>query len=266
MSGKLFIGTSGWSYKHWRDIVYPPRLPVTRWLPFIQTYFNTVEVNSSFYRLPKPEVVTKWDESAPPGFEFALKMWRGITHYNKLRNAARNVLRFLEAAERLAPDRRAPMLIQLPPNQSLDAPKLDGFLSEFATISDGRWRLAVEFRHDSWLTSETIQVLNRHRAGLCLHDMRGKAAAIDANESSSFIYIRRHGSGDARYSGRYTSEEIGRDAHLIDGWRKQNRDVYVYFNNDIGGHAFHNALELKRACGEPAHAYAESGASSRSTH
>jgi len=247
VEGQLFIGTSGWSYKHWREIVYPAKLASAKWLPFIQSRFNTVEVNSSFYRLPKPQVVEQWSESAPAGFEFALKMWRGITHYNKLKNAGRNLTRFLEAAERLGPNHRAPMLIQLPPNQGIDASKLADFLSEFEDLSDGGWRVAVEFRHDSWLTDATLDVLNRHCAALCLHDMRGKGAVAHANEKSSFIYVRRHGSGDARYSGRYSAEELQVDAVRIRDWQRAGRDVYVYFNNDIGGHAFYNALELTRA-------------------
>ena len=249
-SGRLFIGTSGWSYRHWRDTVYPSRLPTTKWLRFIEDNFNTVEINASFYRLPKPEVVAQWGATAPPGFEFALKMWRGITHYSKLKNAGHNLARFLEVAEAMEPTRRAPMLIQLPPNQSIDVEKLESFLGEFASGSDSHWRLAVEFRHDSWLTAQTIAVLDRYGAALCVHDMRGKGAVAEPNEKSTFVYVRRHGSGDARYSGKYTPEEIRHDAQLIDQWRRSGRDVYVYYNNDIGGHAFHNALELRRRCEE----------------
>jgi uncharacterized protein YecE (DUF72 family) len=251
-SGRLFIGTSGWSYKHWRQVVYPNRLAPANWLRFIETKFNTVEVNSSFYRLPQPGVVAAWAESAPAGFEFALKMWRGITHYNKLKNAAKNLARFLEVAEALPPHRRAPMLIQLPPNQNEDIEKLDSFLTEFHSASDGQWRLAVEFRHDSWLAPATIETLDRHHAALCVHDMRGKGAVAAPNENTTFVYVRRHGSGDARYSGRYAPEEIQADADSIRKWRAEGRDVYVYYNNDIGGHAFYNALELEEALHAPA--------------
>ena len=246
--GKLYLGTSGWSYRHWRGTVYPAGLPSTKWLAFLQAQFNSVEVNSSFYRLPKADVVGRWGDAAPPGFEFALKMWRGITHYNKLKNAGLNLTRFLEAANALAPSSRAPMLLQLPPNQSADLPKLDGFLSEFSIAAEGHWRLAVEFRHDSWLEPETLSTLDRHGAGLCVHDMRGKGAVIEPNQHSAFVYVRRHGSGDARYSGSYTADEIQADAQRIGNWRQAGRDVYVYYNNDIGGHAFHNALELRSRC------------------
>jgi len=246
--GKLYVGTSGWSYRHWRGTVYPAGLPSTKWLAFLQARFNSVEVNSSFYRLPKAEVVGRWGEAAPLGFEFALKMWRGITHYNKLKNAGPNLTRFLEVAEALAPHRRAPMLLQLPPNQSIDLPKLDRFLAEFSTASDRHWRLAVEFRHDSWLQPQTTDILDRHGAGLCVHDMRSKGAVIEPNQHSTFVYVRRHGPGDARYSGKYTANQIRDDEQRIGDWRRAGRDVYVYYNNDIGGHAFYNALELKSRC------------------
>jgi uncharacterized protein YecE (DUF72 family) len=222
---------------------------VSKWLSFIETQFNTVEVNASFYRIPKAEVVAHWGATAPSGFKFALKMWRGITHYNKLRNAGRNLTRFLEVAEALPVTRRAPMLIQLPPNQSVDDSKLDDFLAEFHDVSDKQWQLAVEFRHDSWLVPQTLETLDRHGAALCLHDMRGKGAVSDPNPRCGFVYVRRHGSGDARYSGRYTQDEVQSDAQRLREWRSSGHDVYVYFNNDIGGHAFYNALELKAAAG-----------------
>jgi uncharacterized protein YecE (DUF72 family) len=246
--GKLYIGTSGWSYRHWRGIAYPAGLASTEWLAFLEERFNSVEVNSSFYRIPKPEVVRHWVDAAPAGFEFALKMWRGITHYSKLKNAGPNLKRFLDVAEVMPPASRAPMLLQLPPNQSIDLPKLDHFLSEFAAASDRQWRLAVEFRHDSWLEAETLAILDRHGACLCVHDMRGKGAVTEPNQGSTIVYVRRHGSADGRYSGSYAAEQIAEDAQRIGNWRRSGRDVYVYYNNDMGGHAFYNALELRSRC------------------
>jgi len=216
------------------------------WLTFVASHFDTVEVNSSFYRIPKPEMITRWHELAPPGFEFALKMWRGITQYNKLKNADKNVAKFLAVAELLPLRRRGPMLIQLPPNQSIDVEKLDAFLHEWKQTADSRWRLAIEFRHDSWLAPETMAVLDRHRAALCLHDMAGKSATSQPNSNASFIYVRRHGSADTRYGGSYTAEQIEEDRNRIREWTRSGRNVYFYFNNDIGGHAFYNALELKK--------------------
>lgn len=245
---RIYIGTSGWSYKHWRDDIYPHGLRQSHWLAFLAARFNTVEVNSSFYRVPNPEVVTHWASLAPTGFEFALKMWRGITHYNKLKNAGRNIEKFLTVAELMPPHLRAPMLIQLPPNQGIDVEKLDLFFQQWKSSTESKWRLAVEFRHDSWLTPETVAVLNRHKAALCLHDMVGKGSVSELLNDSPFVYVRRHGPGDGRYSGRYSAAQIQTDADHIAKWASLGKDVYVYFNNDIGGHAFHNALELKQAC------------------
>jgi uncharacterized protein YecE (DUF72 family) len=243
--GSAHVGTSGWSYRHWRGCVYPGDVRAANWFGYLAARFDTVEVNTSFYRIPRPEMIARWDELAPPGFQFALKMWRGITHYSKLKNAARNVNRFLEVAELLPSERRAPMLVQLPPNQGIDTEKLDTFLHEWTATSDARWRLAVEFRNDSWIVPETLRVLDRHRAALCLHDMAGVGAVAEPNAGAPFVYVRRHGPGDRRYSGNYSSEHIRSDARQIRGWINSGRDVYIYFNNDIGGHAFHNALELK---------------------
>lgn len=244
--GQAYVGTSGWSYRHWRGTVYTGHVRQSDWLSFLMCHLDTVEVNSSFYRIPTPQMIARWNEVARPQFRFALKMWRGITHYSKLKNAARNVARFLDVVEVLEPRIRAPMLIQLPPNQGLDIQKLEAFLREWVNVADARWRLAFEFRHDSWLTPETLAVLDRHRAALCLHDMAGKGAASEPNSQAPFVYVRRHGPGEARYTGSYTSEQLRRDASLIRGWTSSGRDVFVYFNNDPDGHAFHNAVELKR--------------------
>ena len=244
--GRTHIGTSGWSYKHWRGPVYPATLRQSDWLAFLMSHLDTVEVNSSFYRLPRPGMIARWNEFARPGFEFALKMWRGITHYSKLKNASQNVAKFLDVAEVLKPSIRGPMLIQLPPNQSADIEKLAAFLDEWKGTADSRWRLAIEFRHDSWLNPKTLAVLDRHRAAICLHDMGGKGAISELNRQAPFVYIRRHGPGEARYSGSYSAQHLEADASRIREWISSGRDVYVYFNNDIGGHAFYNALELKK--------------------
>ena len=242
---RAFIGTSGWSYRHWRDTVYPRHVRQSDWLSFLMCHLDTVEVNSSFYRIPTPQMITRWNELVRPQFEFALKMWRGITHYSKLKNAARNVARFLDVVEVLEPRIRAPMLIQLPPNQSVDIQKLDDFLREWLEVADARLAAGNRIPARSWLVPETLAVLDRHRAALCLHDMAGKGAASQPNSQAPFVYIRRHGPGEARYSGSYTSGQLDRDANLIHGWTRSGRDVYVYFNNDPGGHAFHNAVAIE---------------------
>lgn len=245
-TGQVHIGTSGWIYRHWRGTVYPEKLRQAEWLSFLASELDSIEVNSTFYRIPKPQMIARWNELAPQGFEFALKMWRGITHYSKLKNAGKNVAKFLDVVNALQPQIRGPMLIQLPPNQGIDIRKLDDFLHDWEETADSRWRLAAEFRNDSWLVPETLAVLDHHGAALCLHDMGGKGAASEPNTRVPFVYVRRHGPGDARYSGSYTQEQLGADAKHIREWTAAGREVYIYFNNDIGGHAYTNALALKR--------------------
>jgi uncharacterized protein YecE (DUF72 family) len=244
-SGSAYIGTSGWSYQHWRASVYPAHVRQSEWLTFLMAQLDTVEVNSSFYRLPKPELMARWNELARPGFTFALKMWRGISHYSKLKDAGQNVARFLEVAELLQPALRGPLLLQLPPSQRVDTEKLAAFLDHWERTVESRWRLAVEFRHDSWLTPKVFTILDSHRSAVCLHDMTGRGAISKPNRAP-FVYVRRHGPGEALYGGSYSSQQLDADAAHIREWIREGRDVYLYFNNDIGGHAFHNALALKQ--------------------
>ena len=246
MAARAYIGTSGWNYKHWRNLIYPPRFPQKHWLPFQAERFDTVEVNTSFYRIPTPETIHAWQQATPPHFVFALKLWRGITHYKKLNDAGEFNARFLEVADNLEPARRGPLLVQLPPNQGKDIEKLQKYLRELRGLMKTHWLVAVEFRHVSWLDPEVYRMLDEEDAAVCLHDMVGKAETDTPNDAS-FRYVRRHGTAGGRYSGSYSPEQVEADAVRIRGWVAEGRSVYVYYNNDIGGHAFWNAEHLKRA-------------------
>lgn len=241
----VYIGTSGWNYKHWRELIYPPKLATTKWLAYVAERFETVEVNTSFYRIPKRETVESWVQNTPPHFKFALKIWRGITHYRKLKNSAQFSSNFLDVAEALPPSHRAPLLLQLPPNQGKDVVKLRDYLQELHSLMKSRWQVAVEFRNAGWLHKEVYDLLNKEHAALCIHDMPGKADSNTPNDAS-FIYMRRHGTSSGSYSGSYSPEQVAADAKRIRAWARDGRSVYVYYNNDIGGHAFRNAEDLKR--------------------
>ena len=246
MRGRAFVGTSGWVYKHWRGAVFEKGLAQKSWLKRIAEVFDTVEVNTSFYRIPQPETVEAWVNQTPDGFLFALKLWRGITHYRKLVNAGDLTERFLRSAEKVPSHRRAPVLIQLPPNQKPNPGKLEKYIAEFRTLSNNGWRIAVEFRDDAWYTRSTYELLDRLDVSLCVHDMQGKGANDLSNEAT-FVYVRRHGSSEQSYAGSYSPAAIRRDTGKIRSWLDQDRDVFVYYNNDIGGHAYRNALELRAA-------------------
>jgi uncharacterized protein YecE (DUF72 family) len=245
---QAWIGCSGWNYKHWRELFYPRGVGTAKWLAFYSARFNTVEVNSSFYRIPRAGVVEKWVEQTPAGFRFAVKLWRGISHYRKLINSAQFLENFFEVVNPLPAARRAPLLIQLPPGQGLDLAKLESFWRDLMACGGKGWRIAVEFRHPSWLTDEVYRFLDKKRAAICLHDMHGRGYTDRAN-AADFVYMRRHGAGEGRYSGDYSGRQIADDARLVRGWLREGRDVYVYYNNDIGGHAITNARQLAEAVG-----------------
>lgn len=248
MAGRAFIGTSGWNYKHWREIFYPKGVKTALWLNYFSARHETVEINTSFYRIPRAESVAAWPAQAPPGFTFAAKLWRGITHYKKLIDCRPYLENFFEVLNVLPPERRAPLLIQLPPGQGLALEKLQRFWTDLEASGSAGWRIAVEFRHPSWLVDDVYRWLATKSAAVCVHDMWGRGATEHPNDAP-FVYLRRHGSGEGRYSGEYTEQQIAGDAESVKRWLAEGRDVYAYYNNDIGGHALTNARQLRDAVG-----------------
>ena len=242
--GRAYIGTSGWNYSHWRNRFYPPGLPTRQWLQFLSQEFDTVEVNSSFYRLPRAETVARWSAEVPARFRIALKMWRAVTHYKKLVDCEHQLQQFFEAANRLPSNRRGPILVQLPPSLGLDLPRLNAFLHDLRRAAGAsRWKVAVEFRRNDWLVPEVYQLLDQRRVAICLHDMHDHGDTEQPN-NARFVYIRRHGPhGD--YSGSYADDQLRRDAKRIAAWQDAGRTVFVYFNNDAQGHAIRDARRLR---------------------
>lgn len=238
-AGEVYIGTSGWNYRHWANgRFYPSKLPTRRWLEFYATRYNTVEVNSSFYRIPTAASMRAWADTTPPGFRFALKIWRGITHYRKLLDCRDLLEQYFAVIGTLEAWLRAPLLLQLPPHFQKDLPRLDEFIDELRAVAGTGWSLAVEFRDPSWLAPDTYRLLDRRRVSLALVD--GRCPSTEPNETPT-IYVRRHG---ANRDGRYTTKQIEADAARIRGWRDAGRTVYVYYNNDLHGHAVDNAAQL----------------------
>ena len=242
-NARAWIGTSGWNYSHWRGIYYPGGLRSADWLGYYARLFDTVELNNSFYRIPAPRLMREWQAHTPARFRFAVKVWRGITHYRKLKNCREYIRSFLAAAEQLEGRRRGPLLIQLPPNQGKDVARLEQFLDELKAASEARWKIVVEFRNPEWLCRDVYDLLDRQRAAVCIHDMAG-SVTTEAN-NASFVYVRRHGLDVGPYTGCYTSDEINGDARRIRSWLKEGRTVFVYFNNDTKGYAVENARQLR---------------------
>jgi uncharacterized protein YecE (DUF72 family) len=234
----LRIGTSGWQYADWRGAFYPQRAPVRRWLEEYATHFSTVEVNNTFYRLPRRETFEQWAVRVPDGFCFAVKASRYLTHVRRLREPQEPVRRLLDAAAGLG-DRLGPVLLQLPPTLRADPALLDATLREFPRDV----RVAVEVRHVSWHDERVYEVLADHDAALCLWDRRGRRGPVV--RTASWCFLRLH-------EGTATPPPcFGRTAlhswvdRLHDHWGLAP-DGYVYFNNDPGACAPRNAATFER--------------------
>ena len=236
------IGTSGWNYPHWSGVFYPRGMKPTSWFQHYAQFFDTVEVNNTFYRLPRPEVFVRWREQAPAGFCFALKASRFITHIKRLGEPERSGGEFLRRAAGLE-EALGPILFQMPPSGRANPARLNLFLEYLrhqAILPDVQ--VAFEFREGGWLAPEVLAALEKANVALCLADW--PELNVDGPITADFVYIRRHGSGGL-YAGSYPRSALRREADRIRGWLGEGRSVYVYFNNDAEGHAVANALTLK---------------------
>lgn len=236
--GRARVGCSGWEYKHWRGDFYPADLPRPRWFEHYTRTFDTVEINNTFYRLPKEETFVRWAARAPRGFLYAVKASRYLTHMKKLKDPEEPLERLFS---RMAPlgRFRGPVLYQLPPGWKLDRLRLEHFLQ---ALPKGV-RHAIEFRDPSWYAPDVRPLLERHRVALCLHDMQGSATGQE--RVGPFVYVRFHGAV-GHYSGGYSDERLRGWAEWLAGQQAAGVDVYAYFNNDVGGHAPRNAVTLRR--------------------
>ena len=235
--GAIRIGCSGWIYRHWRERFYPPKAPQHRWFAHYAETFATVELNTSFYHLPKPETFTKWRDQAPASFRYAVKAPRFITHMKKLKECAEPVQEFLTRARNLG-DSIGPILYQLPPRWAFNRERLE----EFIALLPGDLDHVFEFREKSWLTGEVLALLDARRISFCAHDMPGLATPRWA--AGPIAYVRFHGS-EAKYWGRYSDEALLGWTDWIVAQTDAGRDVWCYFNNDIDAHAIHDALTLR---------------------
>ena len=242
--GNVFIGTSGWNYSHWgKGVFYPTGLKQKEWLCYYSQRFTTVEINSTFYRLPKETVFERWANTVPTHFNFVIKVSRYITHIKKLNQPEQALTKFLENVS-LLKKKLALLLFQLPPFLKAHQPHLThllDFLKDQEIIPGVR--SCFEFRNSSWLEEETFHLLTRHNAALCFADW--PELNVTEPVTADFIYLRRHGP-TSLYSSGYSSREIKKDAGKIKKWAEEGKDIYVYFNNDAEGWAIKNALSLLR--------------------
>ena len=234
--GRLRVGTSGYQYAHWREAFYPEALPQRLWLEHYVRHFDTVELNTTFYRLAGEKTFESWRRRAPEGFLYALKFSRFGTHIKRLLDPAGTIGVFMERANQLG-KLLGPILVQLPPTMQVDPARLDAFLAEAPRSS--RW--TVEFRNASWLTDSVYEILSRHHAALCIHDHIDQHPPVI---TAKWTYLRYHGPGGG--GGCYSEQELSQQADRIKEWMDKGIDVYAYFNNDAYGFAVSNAVELRR--------------------
>lgn len=231
------MGCSGWIYPHWRGRFYPEKLAVKRWFAFYAEHFDTVEINNSFYRLPKPETFDGWAAQAPPGFRYAVKANRFLTQAKKLKDCEEPMARMMPAFRHLG-ETLGPVLYQLPPRFKVNLERLEAFLQLVPKDVVN----VFEFREKSWYDVRVFALLERYGASFCAHDMPGSDSPDLA--VGPVAYVRFHG-GEGKYWGRYSEERLLRWTDWMMAQARAGRAVWAYFNNDAEAHAVEDALTLK---------------------
>ena len=236
------IGCSGWQYDSWRGGLYPEREPKRRWLELYAEHFDTVEVNSTFYRLARSSAVEGWVAQTPPGFRFAVKASRYLTHIKRLTELSDGIQRFYEPLQPLLDaDRLGPVLWQLPENFHRDDDRLHGWL---AALPDGLH--TIEFRHESWFVPEVLNALRDANVALTIGDHPERPFQSDA-ATADWRFLRFHYGRRGR-RGNYSETELSQWAERIAAWRRATT-VWAYFNNDWEGFAPANAIRLRELLG-----------------
>ena len=246
--GKFYIGTSGWSYPHWENIFYPQGLSQAKRLAYFSRYFNTVEINYSFYHLPSEKAFLDWYNQTPSNFVFALKLSRFITHIKRLKGIKASLNTFLERAVSLR-KKLGPILVQFPPNFKWNETNQKRLVDLFNDVKSFQKRnlphfqlkLALEFRDNSWFCPVVYKLLSRFNVALVFSD---SSVFPKFNISTAdFIYIRMHGP-TSLFSSKYSYNSLRDLSHNIAKFIHQGLDVYCYFNNDFSGFAIENAKYL----------------------
>ena len=220
---------------------FPPAFRDSSRLGYYSSLFNSLEVNSSFYKTPKAATVAKWAEQVPGNFKFSFKLSKALTHTKGFDFNEDDVAPFMQAIA-AAGTKKGCLLIQLPPSVTIDKlDRLQKLLSLIAWENDDQWKLAVEFRHSSWYEKEAYEILREYHAAIVLHDMPASAPPLFAT-GEDFVFVRFHGPG-GNYRGTYTDEHLSTFAHHIKSWMKRGKTVYFYFNNTIGD-AYQNLQTL----------------------
>lgn len=234
---QCYIGTSGYHYKDWKGLFYPESLSTSDWLQYYAGIFNTVEINSSFYRMPNEKTILYWNQCTRKDFVFSVKASRYITHIKRLSGSADAFKNFVSSLFHLG-GKLAVILYQLPPNMKRNDYILESFLSNLSP----QYGHVFEFRHKSWISEEIFKLLDSYHAGFCIYNLLDYTTPLI--QTSDFVYIRLHGS-QSLYSSCYSNAELHQWAREITAHAKKARAVYVYFNNDTSAYAVRNAFKLR---------------------
>jgi uncharacterized protein YecE (DUF72 family) len=233
------VGCSGWNYASWRGTFYPEGLPARRWLEHYATRFDTVEINSTFYRLAKPSAVANWVRQTPEGFVFAAKASQYLTHMKRLKDMDRGLGRYYESIAPLAESpKMGPVLWQLPDRFARDDERLADALDH---LPEGRH--AVELRHPSWFAEPVYELLRWHGAAFVIHDDKRRRPTPEVM-TTDWTYLRFHHGRRGR-RGNYSETELREWAAKVRSWAEEV-DVYAYFNNDWETFAPPNAERLRK--------------------
>jgi uncharacterized protein YecE (DUF72 family) len=235
---KIYVGTSGWQYYHWKGKFYPEDLPSKDFLKFYSKYFNTVEVNTSFYHFTKKSTFEKWKKEINKNFLFSIKLHRLFTHFRKLKlnKDDKRILKETIEIYKVLGKNLGPILIQLPPSLKKNLRVLEKFLKNFKNLE-----LAIEFRHKSWLDKETYNFLKKKNVAFVISD--SPRWPTDIVKTADFVYIRFHGKPKL-FASKYEKEELQRYAKEIK--KLKPKTLFAYFNNDAEGYAVEDALEFQK--------------------
>ena len=236
----VHVGCSGWNYAAWRELFYPKGLPTNRWLEHYAEHFETVEVNSTFYRLAKPDAVARWVNQVPENFVFSVKASRYLTHIKRLADVADGIARFYAGIEPLVESAKlGPVLWQLPGNFKRDDERLANALRE---LPPGRH--CFEFRDASWFTPDVYDLLRAHSVALVIGDRPEMASFQTQEMTADWTFVRFH-HGHRGRRGNYSVSELEEWKRRVARWRRE-REVFLYFNNDWEGFAIQNALWMAK--------------------
>ncbi len=231
---KRWIGTSGWNYKHWKGIFYPNDLSPRKWLEYYSSQFSTVELNATFYRLPRIQTFESWRQRTPEGFLWSVKANKFITHTKRLKECDEPLNRFYTSVAGLG-DKLGPILFQLPPSLSYD----EQLFVDFCSLLRPNHMYTLEIRNKSWIDDRAFETMRKFNIAFCISDTAGRYPYCEA-VTADFVYIRLHGSKKL-YASEYTFDELHAWAQKILDWGKE---TFCYFDNDFKGYAIKNARQL----------------------